>query len=209
MCSSDLKLLDSYEADRRQIGERNVGASRYASLGRRKWRASYTPTVREKGPAGDKARAELAALADVEQRKTNEMIGAELGYRYRNSPIIVEEPGEGPQDDLIKYVSTTWPGARLPHVWLKGNVAVQDLVGAGYTLLRVGPAAKGDASAIARAFAKTGAPFGTLDVPDQIARDIYGFDYLLLRPDMHVVWRGQTLPENPDRLAAIATGNNT
>ena len=54
-----------------------------------------------------------------------------------------------------------------------------------------------------------GAPFGTLDVPDQIARDIYGFDYLLLRPDMHVVWRGQTLPENPDRLAAIATGNNT
>jgi len=32
-------LLDSYEVERRQIGDRNVGASRYASLGRRKWRA--------------------------------------------------------------------------------------------------------------------------------------------------------------------------
>src|SRR5882672_3249121 len=32
-------LLDSYESERRQVGERNVGASRYASLGRRKWHA--------------------------------------------------------------------------------------------------------------------------------------------------------------------------
>ena len=32
-------LLKSYEIERRQIGERNVGASRYATIGRRKWRA--------------------------------------------------------------------------------------------------------------------------------------------------------------------------
>ncbi|MGH7246610.1 MAG: FAD-dependent monooxygenase, partial [Pseudomonadota bacterium] len=30
-------LLKSYELERRQVGERNVGASRYATLGRRKW----------------------------------------------------------------------------------------------------------------------------------------------------------------------------
>ena len=86
---------------------------------------------------------------------------------------------------------------------------MQDLIGNGYTLLRVGPAAKGDASALTKAFAAIGAPFATLDVPDQVARDIYGYDYLLLRPDMHVVWRGQKPPENPERLAAIATGHNT
>src|SRR5712692_9189415 len=34
-------LLPSYETERRQVGERNVGASRYASLGRRKWHAQY------------------------------------------------------------------------------------------------------------------------------------------------------------------------
>src|SRR3954462_350320 len=30
------RLLDSYEIERRQVGDRNVAASRYASLGRRK-----------------------------------------------------------------------------------------------------------------------------------------------------------------------------
>ena len=34
-------LLASYETERRPIGERNVAASRYASLGRRKWRAQW------------------------------------------------------------------------------------------------------------------------------------------------------------------------
>ena len=52
-------------------------------------------------------------MAEVEQRKSNEMIGAELGYRYAGSPIIGDEPG-GPEDDFRRYVPTTWPGARLP-----------------------------------------------------------------------------------------------
>jgi hypothetical protein len=38
-------------------------------------------------------------------------------------------------------------------------------------------------------------------------RDIYGFDLLLLRPDLHVVWRGQVAPAEPEKLAALATGH--
>src|SRR5262249_42138765 len=48
-------LLDSYEIERRQVGDRNVGASRYASLGRRAWRAQYRPPIpraRHDGAAG-------------------------------------------------------------------------------------------------------------------------------------------------------------
>ena len=37
------RLLASYEIERRQIGERNVEASRHASRGRRAWRAAYQP----------------------------------------------------------------------------------------------------------------------------------------------------------------------
>ena len=33
------QLLRSYEIERRQVGARNVAASRFASQGRRKWRA--------------------------------------------------------------------------------------------------------------------------------------------------------------------------
>src|SRR5207302_10172102 len=73
-------LLASYEIERRQIGDRNVGASRYASLGRRKWRSQYRPDIRDQTAEGRAAREHLTAVADIEQRQTNERIGAELGY---------------------------------------------------------------------------------------------------------------------------------
>ena len=68
-------LLSSYEIERRQVGDRNVGASRYASLGRRKWRSQYRPNIRDATPDGEATRDNLARVANVEQRKTNEMIG--------------------------------------------------------------------------------------------------------------------------------------
>jgi hypothetical protein len=39
------------------------------------------------------------------------------------------------------------------------------------------------------------------------ARAIYERDLILVRPDMHVVWRGNNPPESPAELAALATGN--
>ena len=39
-------------------------------------------------------------------------------------------------------------------------------------------------------------------------RDVYGYDLLLLRPDLHVVWRGNRLSSvDPGQLAALATGH--
>src|SRR5690348_7897465 len=112
-------LLRSYEIERRQVGARNVEASRRASRGRRAWRAAWRSDIRDDTPAGAEARANLARIANVEQRKSNEMIGAELGYRYRHSPLIWPDDREGPADDFMRYVATSWPGARLPHVWLR------------------------------------------------------------------------------------------
>jgi len=56
-----------------------------------------------------------------------------------------------------------------------------------------------------RAFAAICAPLRLLDVPDRRPRDVYGYDLLLLRPDLHVVWRGNAAP--PEKLAALATGH--
>jgi 2-polyprenyl-6-methoxyphenol hydroxylase-like FAD-dependent oxidoreductase len=199
------KLLDSYEVERRQVGDRNVGASRYASLGRRKWRSQYRPEIRDATPEGQAARDNLARVADVEQRKTNEMIGAELGYRYVGSPVICDEPG-GPEHLFREYVPTTWPGARLPHVWLRDQKPIQDVIGEGYTLLQLGQS-RADTSGLERAMRALGAPFETLTVPDDVARDIYGYDLILLRPDLHVAWRGNAAPEDPGALTALATGH--
>ena len=100
------------------------------------------------------------------------MIGAELGYRYVGSPLISDEPG-GPEHLFREYVPTTWPGARLPHVWLSdGTLRAQDRIGDGYTLLRLGGTRATDASNLARAMAHVGAPFTTLAIStdDRAAR---------------------------------------
>jgi 2-polyprenyl-6-methoxyphenol hydroxylase-like FAD-dependent oxidoreductase len=200
------RLLASYDAERRPIGARNVDASRHASRGRRAWRAAYRPNIRDHTPEGEAARANLARIADVEQRKSNEMIGAELGYRYEGSPIIWPEAGTPPADEIMTYVPTAWPGARLPHVWLGDGSALHDRIGDGYTLLRLGRSRE-EVSPLAAAFAALRAPFTLLAIDDERPRAVYGCDLLLLRPDLHVVWRGNRLPDDPARLAALATGH--
>jgi hypothetical protein len=202
------KLLASYEIERRQVGARNVAASGFATQGRRRWRAFYRPEIRERTAAGAALREALARVADVEQHKATEMIGAELGYRYVGSPLIASESGEAPEHDFMTYVPTTWPGARLPHVWLSDGSAMQDRIGYGhgYTLLRLG-GKWADTSALQRAFAAIGAPLQVLDIADERPRDVYGYDLFLLRPDMHVVWRGNEAPAEPEKLAALATGH--
>jgi 2-polyprenyl-6-methoxyphenol hydroxylase-like FAD-dependent oxidoreductase len=199
-------LLASYEIERRQVGERNVAASGFAARGRRNWRKLYRGDLRE--PSAAAAREELARVADFEQRKVSDMIGAELGYRYVGSPLIASEPGEGPAHEFMQYVPTTWPGARLPHVWLADGSAVQDRIGYGhgYTLLRLG-GPQHDTRPLERAFAERRAPLAVLDLADARPRDIYGYDLLLLRPDLHVVWRGNAPPGDVHELATRATGH--
>jgi hypothetical protein len=199
------RLPDSYEIEHRQVGERNVGASRYASLGRRKWRAQYRPNIRDRTPEGAATRENLVRVAEIEQRKSNEMIGAELGYRYVDSLIVCDIPG-GPEHRFRVYEPTTWPGARLPHVWLADGTPMQDRIPyEGFTLLRLG-GTRADTSGLEKAMRESGAPFTVLEVPDEATRQVYGYDLLLLRPDLHIVWRGNRPPEDAGEVARIAVG---
>ena len=200
------KMLESYRTERRQIGARNVSASGAATDGRVSWRSEYRPWIADRTPEGEEARTKMARVADVEQRKTNEMLGIELGYRYIDTTLIASEPGDGPDPNNVRYVPTTWPGARLPHVWLDDGSALLDRLGKGFTLLRLGGSAA-DTAPLAAAFRATGAPFEVADFPDAAPRAVYGYDLVLVRPDLHVVWRGYTPPADPAKLAALATGS--
>ena len=198
------ELLRSYGIERRQVGERVVGASRYASAGYRKWLSHYSPAIDAETPEGAVVRAELAAIVDIEGRKALEMIGAELGYRYVDSPVIDHVPG-GPEQTFRSYQPTAWPGARLPHLWLSNKTALHDLIPThGFTLLRLG--GKTDTDTLVAAFAKRSVPLTVLDVSDHQALKLYERSYLLVRPDLHVVWRGDTPPPEADELVAIAAG---
>jgi 2-polyprenyl-6-methoxyphenol hydroxylase-like FAD-dependent oxidoreductase len=200
------KLLASYEAERRPIGAINIKASGGGTAGRTKWRAAYRPDVEDDTAEGRAALANLIAIAREEAPKSFRVIGAELGYRYAGSPIICEEAG-GPAPNIEDYEPTTWPGARLPHVWLEpGKVSVHDRIGDGFALLGLGQN-RSDPSGFREAFQMIGAPFSVLDIDNTAVRKVYGFDYLLVRPDLHIVWRGNALPDDPSRVARVATGH--
>ena len=199
------QLLASYDRERRPIGLRNVKASGAAMSGRLSWRAAYHPDIRENTPAGAVIRAEIARRFDVEQRKVTEILGIEAGYRYVGSPLVWPEAGDGPDPDNPHYVPTTWPGARLPHVWLNDGTALHDRLGPGYTLLRLG-GSQADVAGLERACGAIGAPLDVLDILDEPVREIAGFDLLLVRPDLHVAWRGNRLAEEAGTIASVATG---
>jgi len=202
-------LLASYQFERRQVGDRNVGASRYASLGRRKWRSMWRPNIRDDTAEGRQTREILITIADVEQRKSNEMIGAELGYRYVSSPIICDIPG-GPEHLFRTYEPTTWPGARLPHIWLDDGGAMQDRIPtAGYTILRLGRTTR-DSSGLAGALKSYGTPVHELEVPDQVAREVYGFEsHPAAAGHAYRMARQRRAPDDAAEIARIATGTLT
>jgi 2-polyprenyl-6-methoxyphenol hydroxylase-like FAD-dependent oxidoreductase len=205
-------LLATYELERRLIGERNVKASQRAFEARLVWRnrcAAECSAVMESNDQA--ARMRLGQVWLDEHTKGASLAGLGgiiLGYRYLKSPIIsYENDDDGADQASYAYIPTTRPGARLPHLWLKDGSAVQDHLRAGYALVTCTPHTAG-LDKLGEAFRSLGCPFQVLDVSDiPHARGVYERDYVLLRPDLHVAWRGNSPPMDPAGLAAVVTGH--
>jgi len=200
-------LLDSYEAERRPTARRNIAASRRAAQGRRTWRNMWKPDIADDTEEGARTRAELVEVAEREQRWSNDLYGIELGYRYQASPVAVygERPESEDQELEFEYTPSTEVGARLPNVWLRDGRALQDEIGLEYAL--IAPTGAPDASALAAAFADAGAPFRVIVPDSDDAVTVYGDGLLLVRPDLHIVWRGNVLPDDVASLVATVTGH--
>jgi 2-polyprenyl-6-methoxyphenol hydroxylase-like FAD-dependent oxidoreductase len=197
-------LLDAYEGERRPVGVRNVEATSWAAAGVPIWRAMLRPEINDDTPAGVAHRKEIAAAFDVNHRRMHGMVGVEAGYSYAGSPLIADEPGNVAEWEISRYVPKALPGARIPHMWLSDGSALQDRLGDNYTLLDL----KGDCDAddLVEAFRSRGAPIEVLRLDEKRVREVYGASVFLLRPDLHIVWRGDGPPDDPAGLAALATG---
>ena len=201
------ELLRSYEDERRQIGVRNVKVSGAATADRVNWREeSYRPWIGEASERGREARENLAALLRKEAGTTTIISGIERGYRYTDSALLWPESGEGPDPDAYAYLPTSWPGARLPHMWLKGGEPLLDRLGPWYTVLRFGN--RVDTSGIERALGAAGVPYVTVALDeDEPAFEVYDrYGAFVVRPDAHVGWRGMRTPDDPARIVAVVTG---
>jgi hypothetical protein len=200
-------LLDSYEIERRPIGLRNRDAAGWAAAGVPIWRALVTPVVHEDSPEGAALRQELAASFDVNHRRMHGMVGVEAGYSYAGSPLIADEPGNVAEWETSRYTPHARPGVRIPHMWLKDGRALQDVLGDDYTLLDLG----GDCptAPLEAAFRALGAPLDVFRLDEPRLRQGYGASVFLLRPDLHIAWRGDAAPADPVGLAALATGRKS
>ena len=199
------ELLNSYEAERRPVGIRNVEASTWAADGAFSWQATVTRETLEFGPAGEAARARIAATFTAQQGRMHGMVGVETCYSYAGSTIVAHEPGNMPHWEFSRIVPHSRPGIRIPHMWLKDGGAMQDLFGSGYTLLDL--SGTYDSAAMEAAFAEIGAPLEVIRLDEPHVRETLKASVLLIRPDLHIAWRESGYPDSIKEVARVVTGH--
>jgi 2,4-dichlorophenol 6-monooxygenase len=220
-------LLDSYDAERAPVGKQIVLRANksieefgpiFAALGidntsdpelmraRIAARADNTPD----------AAAQREALRTALELKNYEFNahGVELGQRYRSAAVVGDGTPEPAytRDPELYYHPTTWPGARLPHVWLADasgqKHSTHDLAGKGRFALLTGISGEEWAAAAKQVADRLGIEIAAyvigpgreyIDVYDDWARarEVGEDGCVLVRPDAHGGWRSAGLVADP------------
>lgn len=197
-------LLASYELERQPIARRNTRFS-YAmaeSIGR----LPVPECLEDNSTAGAEARALLGERLAEHARSEFDIPGIHLGVFYAGSPLIGLDASAAPADDWYHYTPHGTPGARAPHLWLDDGRAIFDLFGRDFTLLCLGKSSLQTAQKAATRARAAGIPIDCLGIDNDIARQLYGADFVLIRPDHHIGWRSDRLPGDFDNVLARACG---
>jgi 2-polyprenyl-6-methoxyphenol hydroxylase-like FAD-dependent oxidoreductase len=173
-------LLDSYEAERRPVAMRVIAEAAANN--------SVLPTelltdeIDDDGAAGDAARAHIDAR--IQETKHAEFHALDLVL--------------GPDHPDARA------GARLPHAWLQPGRSVYDELGPDMTLLAL---AGEDAPLddFATHAAQRGVPLHIADLRGRGLSERYGAALVLVRPDQHVAWCGDSAAD-PGALLDAARG---
>jgi hypothetical protein len=80
-----------------------------------------------------------------------------------------------------------------------------DFFGDGFVLVRFGGAASRDEALMAAA-AEAGVPLSVVELQDARLARLYERRLVLVRPDGHVAWRGESAPDDCTELIATVTG---
>jgi 2-polyprenyl-6-methoxyphenol hydroxylase-like FAD-dependent oxidoreductase len=197
-------LLDSYPAERRPVAERTIAAAgaQDAFLA-----PSFAdPALDDDGPEGKELRDRVAEAVQVKDPEFHSL-GLVLGYDYADSPVVVPDGEPTPEPSVTDYQPSAHPGARLPHAWLPDGSSLYDLLGAGFTLLRLAPGPS--ECPLADAASKAGVPLAIVDLAHlPRLRERYGADLVLVRPDQHVAWRGSSCSDAAALMARV-TGHTS
>ena len=193
-------LIESYEAERLPIALRNREHVKRCAAAAFEINFPVDQDTVADTAAGAAKRAEIGASFAQKISLLYESLGIEIGYVYDESPVIVPDGEHSRENGDPRYKPSTLPGARLPSAFRQDGSAVFDhLCSAGFTLLARGDAAN-DSARFAAAAAERRVPLKILPVAEPWLHAIYRHRYVLVRPDQHVCWRGDTLPSEPGRI---------
>ena len=218
-------LLDSYDAERAPIGKQIVTRANksiedfppiYDAIGVGK-SAEYIAARKDATPEGKARRKRLHEAIAFKSYEFN-CHGVELNQRYASAAVVPDGTPEPAyqRDRELYYQATTWPGARVPHVWVEQagvRRSTIDLVGKGRFTLFTGIG--GEAwRAAAAAIAARGVPLEVISIGPAgcDAQDVYGDWFrdsevdedgcVIVRPDMHVGWRAHAMVRDPGAVLA-------
>lgn len=192
---ADPMLLDAYEIERRPITEQVSHYAMNIILARLRQCSAVPENLEEAGCDGDAVRARVGREAYDINVGGFCCGGLNFGYFYERSPVIAYDGEAPPAYSIDHFRQSTVPGCRTPHLWLRDGRSLYDALGVDFTLLRLDPQVK--VGSLVAAAARRGVPMTVLDVEADEAGALYPCKLLLSRPDQHVAWRGDKLPDNP------------
>jgi 2,4-dichlorophenol 6-monooxygenase len=228
-------LLDTYNEERSPIGRQIVKRANksigetgpiFESLGLSpgiEVAQMWSNMEARKGTSPDAAQQrERLRKAILQKNYEFNTHGVELNQRYRSAAVLPDGTPEPPfdRDAELYFHPTTWPGARLPHVWLqKGGHAIStlDVAGSGRFVVLTGIGGDGWIEAAKSASDQFGTAIdGFVIGPGRELTDLYGewaeareigeSGCLLVRPDAHVGWRAADAGDEQNRLSAAVAG---
>ncbi|KAL1838135.1 hypothetical protein VTJ49DRAFT_3014 [Mycothermus thermophilus] len=222
------KLLDSFSIERQPVGADVITRANQGLRDHIPWQKVIGMLERdpeekrrilaEFDDPGERGRKRRREFRDAIEKTTTEFhgLGIEMNQRYVSSAVYLADqppPPPPPSDPIKTHQVTTYPGRRLPHVWLNTRcpgepVSTIDLAGKGRFCLLTGPggqAWKEAAQAVSEALRVEVACYSIGWKQD--FEDMY-FDWakksemdedgcVLVRPDRFVAWRSVGMIEQP------------
>jgi 2-polyprenyl-6-methoxyphenol hydroxylase-like FAD-dependent oxidoreductase len=200
------RILDAYEAERLPITEQVSHFAMNHAHATAKQRREVPTEIEDETPEGEHARSVLGKATydlNVQQYAAS---GLNFGYYYDRSPIIAYDGDGHPPYSMGGFTPSTVPGCRLPHVWVEGESSLYDLLGPEYTLIRIDPEIELDG--LHAEFSFRSVPLVVLDLPQLRDAPDYDVSLILVRPDQHIAWRGNSVPQDASSLVDLVRGEN-
>ncbi len=201
---ADQSLLDAHELERHPITEQ---VSRFAMAKALEnvemARGREIPRVLvSKSPIGWLLRKLLGRRLNAMNIPQFACEGLNFGYYYDHSPVIHYDDEQPPSYDMGTATPSSVPGCRAPHFWLPDGSSLYDQMGKDFALLTF---SHDSCSSLMNEALHRNIPITHIAAP-RPALACYKHNCYVVRPDRHIAWRGNTLPENPGTLLDMLVG---